>query len=178
LRTLLLATGLAASALGGGLAACGASTSSTTPAPSRTATAAGQPTTPPASVAPAGPGLSRVALVAKAAAICTAATAEGRKLAAPADLTSNPRAAAAYFNKAVPPLDAETKALQALVAAPAVSDEWEAVLGAQTALDGLADGYRQKADAGHPTTLADIAQLGSVGQTIASAAIRLGLRCD
>jgi hypothetical protein len=186
-KTTTLAAGLAAAALSSGLAACGgngqspsttsaqATATATTPATPATTTPATPATT---SASSTGPGLSRVELAAKAGVICSAATAEGRKLVAPADLTSNPRAAAAYFDKAVPSLDAETKALQALVPSAAVAAEWEAVLGAQAALDGLADGYREKADAGRPTSLADITELSTVGQTIAAAAIRLGVRCD
>jgi multidrug efflux pump len=147
----------------------------TTSVPSTAAPATGTPTTEPAPAG--GPGLSQVALAAKAGAICSAATAEGRRLKVPADLTSNAHAAAAYFDRAVPPLDAETRAFQALVPAPAVSAQWEAVLGAQVALDRLADGYRQSAHAGRQTSLADVQQLVSVGQTIAGAAIRLGARC-
>jgi len=194
-KTTTLAAGLVAAALSSGLAACGgngqspsttsaqATATATTPATPVTTTPATPVTTTPAtpattSASSTGPGLSRVELAAKAGVICSAATAEGRKLVAPADLTSNPRAAAAYFDKAVPSLDAETKALQALVPSAAVAAEWEAVLGAQAALDGLADGYREKADAGRPTSLADITELSTVGQTIAAAAIRLGVRCD
>jgi hypothetical protein len=131
----------------------------------------------PGSAPPGGPALSRVQLAARAGAICSAATAEGRKIKAPADLTTNARAAAAYFDKAVPPLDAETRAFQALDPAPAVAAAWEAVLGAQVALDRLAEGYRQTAHAGRQTSLADVQQLVTVGQTIASAAARLGARC-
>jgi hypothetical protein len=179
----VLTGGLAAAALSCGLASCGGSAApkipGTTPAVGSTAGGlAGSGAKQSGKVAATGPGLSRVQLAAKAGAICTAATAEGRKLAAPADLTTNARAAAAYFDKAVPPLDAETKALQALVPSAAVSGEWEAVLGAQVALDSLADGYRSDSHAGRQMSLADITQLSTVGQTIASAAARLGLRCD
>ncbi|HWH09902.1 MAG TPA: hypothetical protein VG165_02145 [Solirubrobacteraceae bacterium] len=164
------------------LAACGGSSThgAGTSATGTGATAAGIATTvraTPAAPGAHGPGLSRVQLAAKAGAICSAATAEGDRLAAPADLTSDPHAAAAYFDKAIPPLDAETRALQALTPVAALAGEWEAVLGAQVALDSLADGYRQKAHAGHQISLADIGQLNTVGQTIASAAIRLGVRC-
>ena len=95
----------------------------------------------------------------------------------PANLTTDPHAAAAYFDKTVPPLDAETRALQALNPAPAVAAQWEAVIGAQLALDRLAQGYRQSAHAGRQTSLPDIRQLVTVGQTIADAAKRLGARC-
>jgi hypothetical protein len=184
---------LLVAALGLGLAACGGGGSSSpasTTAASTTAANAGTTSSVPASAgAPpatattpttstsSGPGLSRVELAAKAGAICSAATAEGRRLPVPADLTTNPHAAAAYFDKAVPPLDAETRAFQALIPAPSVSADWEAVLGAQVALDRLADGYRQTAHAGRQTSLADVQQLVTVGQTIADAAIRLGARC-
>jgi hypothetical protein len=176
---------VAALGLGLGLAACGGggSTSPGSTSASNGGTTSSVPASagaPPATATTSttsGPGLSRVALAAKAGAICSAATAEGRKLPVPADLTTNPHAAAAYFDKAVPPLDAETRAFQALVPAASVSADWEAVLGAQVALDRLADGYRQTAHAGRQTSLADVQQLITVGQTIADAAIRLGARC-
>jgi hypothetical protein len=171
LNTTTIAGGLAAVALCLGVCGCGTS---------KTPTSTGAATPGTANVggsSPTGPSLARVALAAKAGAICSAATAEGRTLKAPANLTSNARAAAAYFDKAVPPLDTETKALQALSPAAAVSAEWEAFLGAQVALDGLADGYREKAAAGQQTSIADVQQLATVGRTIASAAARLGARC-
>lgn len=154
-----------------GTTAAGLATTATT-APTTTGT------TTPATTATGGPGLSRGELDARAGAICSAATAEGNRLKAPSDMTSNARAAAAYFDRAVPALDAETRALQALRPAAALSGEWEAVLGAQVALDSLADGYRQKAHAGRETSLAEIGQLSTVGETIARAAIRLGVHCD
>jgi hypothetical protein len=177
------------------LGACGGSSgatagSATAGTPSAGATAAGISTTGASSItspatgtqttggaASGGAGLSQVELAARAGLICSAATAQGRRIKVPADLTRNAHAAASYFDKAVPPLDAETRAFQALTPAPAVSAEWEAVLGAQVALDRLADGYRQTAHAGRQTSLADIQQLITVGQTIASAAARLGARC-
>jgi hypothetical protein len=175
LKSTTIAGGLAAAVLSLGLAACGsASSPNTTPSAGATGTTATGAT---ANPAPAGAPLSRVALAAKATAICTAATAAGRRLKAPADLTTNAHAAATYFDVAVPQLDAETRAFEALTPAPAVSATWEAVLGAQDALDRLADGYRQLADAGQQTTIADVQQLATVGRTIATAVNRLGARC-
>jgi hypothetical protein len=178
---------LALAACGGSASPTGSPNAGTTAAgsPNAGTTAAGipatgAPTTPaPTSgtAPPGGPGLSQVELAARAGVICSAATAQGRKIKVPAHLTTDAHAAAAYFDRAVPPLDAETKAFQALVPAPAVSAEWEAVLGAQVALDRLADGYRQSAHAGRQTSLADVQQLITVGQTIAAAAARLGARC-
>ncbi len=179
---------LAALLLSFGLASCASGSTSPTPTsranagttPSGT-TASGTTASAPAPASttptPSGPALSRVQLAAKAEAICSTATTVGRTLAAPADLVASPKAAAAYFDKAVPPLDAETRAFQALNPAAAVSAQWEAVLGSQSALDRLAEGDRQKADAGRQVTLTDVRQLVSVGQTIASAAARIGAGC-
>jgi hypothetical protein len=182
-RTTITARISVVAVLGLALTGCGGSSSSgssATTAANAGTTAAGLPTTAttsPTTVNPTGPSLSRVQLAAKAGAICSAATAVGRKLKVPANLTTDAHAAAAYFDKAVPPLDAETKAFQALNPASAVSAQWEAVLGSQVALDRLADGFRQKADSGVQVTLADVRQLVTVGQTIANAANRLGARC-
>jgi hypothetical protein len=172
----LVLTACGGSAASPGASGAGTSTADATPG----TTVSGLPaaSTPSTGSGPSSAaGLSQVALAAKAGAICSAATAEGRKLAVPANLTTNAHAAAAYFDKAVPPLDAETRAFQALVPAPAVSAEWEALLGAQVALDRLAEGYRQTAHAGRQTSLADVRQLVTVGGTIASAAVRIGARC-
>jgi hypothetical protein len=182
----LAAGSLALTACGGSSATTTATTSAGTASAGATVSgisSAGASTTSPATGEPTtgasagGPGLSQVELAARAGLICSAATAQGRKIKVPADMTTNAHAAAAYFDKAVPPLDAETRAFQALTPAPAVSAEWEAVLGAQVALDRLADGYRQTAHAGRQTSLADVRQLITVGQTIANAAARLGARC-
>lgn len=182
MRTETVVAGLVVATLGGVLSACGGGTttapgSASSPAGATAPAPAGTTTQPPAGSAPSGPVLSRIQLAAKAGAICSAATAQGRKLAVPANLTTDPRAAASYFDKTVPPLDAETRALQALTPAPAVAAQWEAVIGAQVALDRLAQGYRQSAHAGRQTSLPDIRQLVTVGQTIADAAKRLGARC-
>jgi hypothetical protein len=179
---LALALTLTLTACGGSASSSGGGTTSggTTPASDSGPAYPGAPATStpsPATTASGGSGLSQVQLAARAGVICSAATAEGRTIKVPADLTTNAHAAAAYFDKAVPPLDAETRAFQALQPAPAVSAEWEAVLGAQVALDRLADGYRQTAHAGRQTSLADVQQLVTVGQTIANAALRLGARC-
>jgi hypothetical protein len=182
LRLALVALGLALAACGGSSGAKTA-TGGTTGAANAGTTTAAIPTTPAATSStaatptPTGPALSRVALAARASAICSAATAAGRKLKAPANLTSSPRAAAAYFDQAMPSLDAETRAFQALNPAPAISAQWEAVLGPQVALDRIAEGLRQKAHAGQLVTLSDIKQLATVGQAIAGSAGRLGARC-
>ncbi|MEA2373426.1 MAG: hypothetical protein QOH12_3820 [Solirubrobacteraceae bacterium] len=191
MRIGIVGVGLLA-ALGSGLSACGGGSTprATSPpagagvsaAAGATAAAgaalpAGTTTHPAAAPAPSGPGLSQVQLAARAGAICSAATAQGRRLTVPSNMTTNPHAAAAYFDKAVPALDVETRALQALTPTAAVAAQWEAVIGAQVALDRLAQGYRQSAHAGRATSLADIRQLVTVGQTIANAAVRLGARC-
>jgi hypothetical protein len=171
LNTTTIARGLAVAAAATVLGACGGGSvkaRTVVPRPTGDKVASGKPT---------GPALSQIQLAAKVGAICSAAVAEGRRLMPPAKLTSDAHAAAAYFNESVPPLDAETRAFQALVPAPAASSAWEAVLASQVALDRLADGLQQKADAGQQTSLGEIGELISVGQTIASAAIRLGARC-
>ena len=171
MNTTTIARGLAVAVAATVLGACGGGSvkpRTTLPRPASSKVASGKA---------AGPALSQVQLAAKVGVICSAAVAEGRRLTAPAKLTSDPRAAAAYFNESVPPLDAETRAFQALVPAPAASSAWEDVLASQVALDRLADGLQQKADAGQKTSLSEIDELLTVGQTIASAALRLGARC-
>ena len=190
LRTQNVAAGLVLAALCGGLGACGGAKA----APRSVSTPAGATST---AAIPAPPrrshasrrgdtarcrGLLRARapaaqLAAKAGAICSAATAQGRRLAVPSNLTSNPHAAAAYFDKVVPPLDAETRAFQALTPTADAAAQWEAFLGAQVALDRVAQGYRQSAHAGRQTSLTEIRQLVTVGQAIADAAVRIGARC-
>jgi hypothetical protein len=188
LRIGIVGVGLLA-ALASGLSACGGGSTPPATSPPAGASAAagvtaagatlpsGTTTQAAAGPAPSGPVLSRVQLAARAGAICSAATAQGRRLTVPSNMTTSPQAAAAYFDKAVPELDAETRSLQALKPTAAVAAQWEAVIGAQAALDRLTQGYRQSAHAGRATSLADIRQLVTVGQTIANAAVRLGARC-
>jgi len=83
-------------------------------------------------------GLSRSELAAKANAICAVAISHGPSKMLPAGFSDNSAASfAAIYDKTIPVIDEQTKALGALTPAAGAAHDWRAFVTAEVAVDRL-----------------------------------------
>jgi non-homologous end joining protein Ku len=137
---------LAAGALACSLTACGSSSSDT---------------------------LSRSQIDAKANVICRVELTQGNAVKAPANI-QDATAAAAYFDKIEPIVDAATTKLQALKPDDTVRAQWSAYIKARLASSSLLKTVRRKADAKDASGLTDLQRAPALQKTVHAAATAVG----
>jgi len=82
-------------------------------------------------------GLSRSELAAKANAICAVAISHSPSKRLPAGFMDNAASLAAIYDKALPVIDEQTKALRALTPAAGAAHDWRAFVTSEVAVDRL-----------------------------------------
>lgn len=118
--------------------------------------------------------LSKSDLAKKANAICKTSKDASGKIAAPADITADPVAAAAYFNKIVPITQKQTDDFKDLKPDDDAKADWNQLVARQEQALETLKGIRDKAEAKDPSGVQDLAKAQRVGEKFAAEATAVG----